>query len=260
MNNEKIILNLREKKGVSQDFLSNLLNVSRPSYASIESGKKELTVSQAQKLCDFYQISFQEFTKGDVVYLASVKSGKSVLRETEQVRIDVPQEKINVFREVLLYILNKIGGRSNVGQTVLYKLLYFIDFDFYELYEKQLIGAKYMHNHYGPTPVGFDEIIVLMKSSGEIEEVKSEYFQYPQTKYLALREANLSIIGDAVSIKHIDKVIERLADKSASELTDLSHKDVPWISARHGEVLDYEAVFYRTPETSVRTYDGRNDI
>ena len=117
-----------------------------------------------------------------------------------------------------------------------------------------------MRNHYGPTPMGFNDIIEQMKSAGDIEQVKSKHFQYPQIKFLPLKKANLSVIGDALAIKHIDKVIERLADKSAYELTELSHKDVPWISARHGEVLDYEAVFYRTPETSVRTYDGRDNI
>jgi len=259
MNKNGILLDIREKKGVSQEFLADLLDISRPTYASIESGKKELTISQAQKLCDFYQISFQELIKGKIVPLASIEKIDSVVEE-DFVRIDVPQENVAIFREVLIYILNKIGGKSNVGQTVLYKLLYFIDFDFYELYERQLIGAKYMHNHYGPTPVGFDVIIEEMKSDGELEQVQSEYFRYPQIKYLPLREANLSIIGDALAIKHIDKEIERLSDKSANELTDLSHKDVPWISASHGEVLDYEAVFYRTPETSVRTYDGGDNI
>lgn len=256
-----ILLQLREQKSVSQEFLAELLGVSRPSYVAIESGTKELTISQAQKLCDFYQVSFSEFIKGKLAPLASIQvTGQTSSENTETIRIDIPQENLAVFREVLLYVLGKIGSKVNVGQTVLYKLLYFIDFDFYELYERQLIGAKYMHNHYGPTPVGFDTIIEEMIATGELEQVKSAYFRYPQTKYLPRREANLSVIGDALAIKHIDKEIERLSDKSASELTELSHKDVPWISANQGEVLDYEAVFYRTPETSVRTYDGRDQI
>ncbi len=48
----------------------------------------------------------------------------------------------------LLYVLNKVGCKYNVGETVLYKLLYFIDFDFYEKYEEQLIGATYVKNHH----------------------------------------------------------------------------------------------------------------
>ena len=58
----------------------------------------------------------------------------------------------------------------------------------------------------------------------------------------------------AQEIKHIDQILDRLSDMSAVALSEHSHKDVPWIGAGYGETLDYEAVFYRTPETSVRTY------
>ena len=34
--------------------------------------------------------------------------------------------------------------------TVLYKLLYFIDFDYYEKFEEQLVGATYIKNHLDP--------------------------------------------------------------------------------------------------------------
>ncbi len=262
MSASNVLFTLRERKSLSQEFMAQLIDVSRPSYVAIEAGRKELTISQAQKIADFFQISFSAFIRGEISPLAELDSAERSVQQAaaDELRISIPQHKTAVFREVLLYILNKVGGKPNVGQTVLYKLLYFIDFDFYELYEKQLIGAKYIHNHYGPTPVGFNEIIEQMQADGELEQVDSDYFNFPQTKYLARREADLAVIGDAVAIKHIDKEIERLADKSANELTELSHKDVPWISAQHGELLDYEAVFYRTAETSQRAYGSGTDL
>ena len=60
--------------------------------------------------------------------------------------------------------------------TVLYKLLYFIDFDYYEKFEEQLVGATYIKNHFGPTPVEFKKIVESMESKGELETVKSKYF------------------------------------------------------------------------------------
>jgi hypothetical protein len=38
------------------------------------------------------------------------------------------------------------------------------------------------------------------------------------------------------------------------QLSALSHKDVPFITAQEGKPLDYESVFYRTKDTSVREY------
>jgi uncharacterized phage-associated protein len=52
-------------------------------------------------------------------------------------------------------------------------------------------------------------------------------------------------------LQHIDRVLERLSDKTATELSELSHKDIPWIGTKMREVIDYEAVFYRTADTSV---------
>ena len=177
-----------------------------------------------------------------------------------EIRISVPQKNLNKFKEVLLYVLSKVGGKPNVGETVLYKLLYFIDFDYYERYEEQLVGATYIKNHHGPTPVEFKSIVGEMIRNGEIAQVARKYFNYPQRKYLPIRESDLTKLKDARELQHIYEVLARLGDKNATELSEYSHEDVPWIIAKDGKPLDYEAVFYRTPKTSVRNYDdGHND-
>jgi uncharacterized phage-associated protein len=167
-------------------------------------------------------------------------------------RIDVPQKNSLKFREVILYILNKIGAKPNIGETVLYKLLYFIDFDYYEKYEVQLIGATYRKNKFGPTPLEFKAIIQQMKKAEDLMIVTGKYFEYPQTKYLPLRSAKLSVLN-AQEISLIDQVLERLSDKNASQISEYSHQDVPWLSTLDGQSIPYESVFYRTPAYSVRT-------
>ena len=96
-----------------------------------------------------------------------------------------------------------------------------------------------------------------MESKGELETVKSKYFLHEQTKYLPRREPDISVLN-AKEIKHIDEVLARLSDKSATELSEYSHKDIPWIGTKDGKIMNYESVFYRTPETSVRIYADDN--
>ena len=89
---------------------------------------------------------------------------------------------------------------------------------------------------------------------GEIEKIKSKYFQHEQKKYLPRRPADLKILS-AQEIQHIDEVLARLAWKNAAELSDYSHSDTPWRVHKMGEEISYETVFYRDDDHSVRNYE-----
>ncbi|MCX6736157.1 MAG: DUF4065 domain-containing protein [Candidatus Parcubacteria bacterium] len=264
MINPTILHKMRKKNGLSQGFIAEKLGLSRPSYVAIEKGERELTLSQAEKLAGIFDMSFERLICGDnkeiqVTLKEEKKNPPAGGGKEPEMRVSVPAEKVEKFKESLLYILGKVGGKPNVGMTVLYKLLYFIDFDYYEKYEEQLIGALYIKNHYGPTPVAFAKIVTQMEKEGAIEQVKSKYFEHEQTKYLPHKRADVSDFT-AREIKHIDEVLERLSDKTATELSNLSHKDIPWIVAEEGRPINYESVFYRTEETSVREYDEQDAI
>lgn len=41
-------------------------------------------------------------------------------------------------------------------------------------------------------------------------------------------------------------------------ISQYSHNDIPWLGTEDKEIIDYEAVFYRTPVYSVRTYIEEN--
>ena len=116
-----------------------------------------------------------------------------------------------------------------------------------------MIGATYIKNHYGPTPVEFKKITDQMEKDQELFRVTDQYFQFPQTKYLPLREPDLSKIN-ANEIKLIDDVLEKLSHFNANQISEYSHGDVPWLTTEIGETIDYESVFYRTKPYSVRSY------
>lgn len=249
---------MREKAGLSQEYMARELQMSRPSYALVENGRKELTLTQAKRLADLLDITLDSLIEGKPVALSEVKleKDKKIKVDAElTVRVNVPQKNLKKFKEVLLYILEKVGGKPNVGQTVLYKLLYFIDFDYYEKFEEQLIGATYIKNHFGPTPVEFAKVVSRMIADGEVEEVKSTYFKHEQKKYLSRKSSDLSILT-AREKEHIDEVLARLSDKSAKALSDYSHKDTPWEVAKPGRPIEYEHVFYRDDAHSVREYES----
>lgn len=245
------IKRLREEAGKSQEEVAEFLSVPRVSISALESGKRDLSSIELAKISELFGISVDHILSGEDEYqLISIERRPKEATE----RIAIPKLKKNKFKEVLLYILEKTAGKPNVGQTVLYKLLYFIDFNYYEKFEEQLTGAKYIRNHYGPTPLAFRDVIKEMKQSGEVGMDCNKYHGKEQTKYIALRRPDLRAINGAEK-EVIDDVIQKLSDMNATQISAYSHDDTPWAIAKDNEPIDYEAVFYRSPQYSVREYD-----
>jgi len=247
------IKKLREERGISQQRLAELMGVSRPTISQIENGERKICIDELMKLSEIFGISVEILLGLEKQPEVILKEKKKEKKTKPQIRINVPQKNLEKFKEVFLYILNKVGSKPNIGETVIYKLLYFIDFNFYEKYEEQLIGATYIKNKYGPTPLEFKKIIDIMIKNQEIEKIESSYFEYPQTKYLPLRKPDLSKLK-ANEIEMIDSVLNKLSDMNATQISEYSHNDVPWLTTEEEEIIEYESVFYRTPPYSVREY------
>lgn len=250
------IKGFRESAGISQQELAEKLDISRPTVSQMESGERKVAADELIKLSGIFNLSVDGLLDLEKQPTVTLMEDKEKKQAKTQLRINVPQKNLKKFKEVLLYILDKVGSKSNVGETVVYKLLYFMDFNFYEKYEEQLIGATYRKNHFGPTPVEFKKIVDKMIAAKEIEKVESSYFSHPQTKYLPLRKPDLSGLK-ANEIAIIDEVLHRFSDMNAKQISDYSHGDVPWLTAEDGGIIEYESVFYRTAPYSMREY-GRD--
>lgn len=246
------IRELREAKGWQQDELAQKMGLSRETLSGIENGRRHVKAEELGRFADVLGVSSDQLLGRIALDKVNLEKIYPQERAVEAMRINVPAKNLQKFKEVLLYVLNKVGARSNVGETVIYKLLYFIDFDFYEKYEEQLIGATYKKNTYGPTPVEFMSIVNEMIVDREIEKVKSSFYQKEQKKYLPLRAARLGILS-ARELSLIDEVLSRLGDKNASQISEYSHGDIPWKVTEDMGIIDYETVFYRAPEYSVRS-------
>jgi transcriptional regulator with XRE-family HTH domain len=247
------ITKLRKMKGLSQEDLAKNIKISRPSLAQIELGNRSVDIFELQKLSLVLEFSLDDFMSKDfpVSHDIDVKEEKGARKEEE--RISVPKLQVNKFKNVLLYILERCAGKPNVGETVLYKLLYFSDFNYYELYEEHLTGAKYRKLPYGPVPQKLDTIIGQMIQKGQLQRVKTEYRNYPQTRYLPLEKADLTALR-ASEKEVIDRVIEQMSDWSAAAISNYSHMDMPWLASKEGEEINYELAFYRDAPFSVRNY------
>lgn len=247
----KRIAGIRKSKGFSQQELAHSIGVSRPSLAQIELGNRNLLVIELLRLSEVLQISIQEFLSEKPLNDHLVLSEPSANYITE--RKQTTTQKCGKLENILLYVLERCAGKPNVGETVLYKLLYFADFNYYELYEEHLTGAAYKKLPFGPVPFEVDALINGMINSGMIQRIKTTYHTFAQTRFLPLVKPDLTQFK-ASEKEILDAVINQMSDWSASAISRYSHMDLPWRATKDGEIIDYELAFYREAPFSVRTY------
>ena len=261
MNMEKLITQneigervakLRKLKGFSQEELAKSIQISRPSLAQMELGNRSIDVLELQKLGLILSFSLDHFLSKDfkVNRYDEILERESVVQEE---RIAVPMLQVEKFKNVLLYILERCAGKPNVGETVLNKLLYFSDFNHFEMYEVHLTGAKYRKLPFGPVPQNLDAILAQMMEQAQIQRVKTDFHGFPQTRFLPLIKADLTQLK-ASETEIIDQVLQQMSHWSATAISNYSHQDIPWRVSKEGEEINYELVFYREAPFSVRNY------
>ena len=169
-------------------------------------------------------------------------------------RISTPTLNVEKFKNVLLYILERCAGKPNVGEKVLGMLLYFSDFNNYEIYEEQLTGATYRKLPNGPVPDELELILFQMVEERQLHRVITAYQGSPQTRYMPLVKPDLTkLLASEVGV--IDKVIAQMGDWSETMIRRYAHGDRPWEVTADNEELNYELAFYRGVPYTVRVYE-----
>lgn len=227
---------LREGFGLTQDFVAKKVGLSRQAVLAIESGKRGVEGTELAKLVEVLK------TSADFLLTENQESVVVSLAEHPQIVFNPTK-----LRNLILYMLARCGGKPNVGETVLYKLFYFIDFDSFETTGKPIIGLKYLKFQYGPVPNAREylEVIKEMQDKSELKIIKQNYGNFFQKKYVAFAEPD----ADAFSYEElmlINNVIDRLSDMTARQITEYVHEDAPWKFSPVEGIIDYRLVFERT--------------
>ena len=123
----KRIKKLRDEADLSQEKFSQMLKMKRVSISQIENGVRKLTAEEIAKIAKLFNISTDALLNLEEDIKVILEEGKKITpKKKREIRISVPQKNVEKFKEVLLYILNKVGSKPNIGETVIYKILYLI--------------------------------------------------------------------------------------------------------------------------------------
>lgn len=148
------------------------------------------------------------------------------------------------YKNVILFFANKITN-GTLGKLKLMKLLYFLDFDFYEKYGKSVTNDEYLRFENGPVPRMAEKILKEM-NGGEIKISKRKIAPgyNDQQSIEPLKEFDMHLFSQEELV-----MMEEISDKwekfSGSEMKNASHGEAPWIATKANDVIDYNLTYYR---------------
>ena len=190
----------------------------------------------------------------DFIYLRSIIGVSDMVKFSDIVKKTRDKNfDFKKFKQVVHFFISRTSSLDNIGKKALFKILYFNDFNYYELHEKKLTGEVYAKLEHGPAPRHFDEVISELKDEGKVVETKATYYGRTQIRYMSPTKPDVSLL-DANELEHLEDTLCRYSSMNGGQIEALSHKDMPWEIAKINKNLDYEMVFYRDPAMSVREY------
>lgn len=164
---------------------------------------------------------------------------KALVRTTNKskMRISKPTFNPEKFREAILFVLDKTGG---LCEEKLARILYFIDFDYYEVVEEHLMGATYRKKAIYASTSKLKPTLRELIKTGKVEK--------GITKYFSLKKPDLSLFNKGEKFM-LDEVTEHYFRGPEWDPTQI---DAPIMATKQNCTINYEAAFYRTPSFCAR--------
>jgi transcriptional regulator with XRE-family HTH domain len=231
------IKTLRESLNITQEQLANFIWIWRVTLANLESWKRALKSKEMEKILEFFELTPEDFWEAYVEDAVSIKKDENY-----------------VLKNLVLYISERLSMKENFWETLLNKLLYFSDFDYYERHGNSITWKKYHKLPYWPVPDKIKNILEEMHNDWLISLSKTKFFWKTQTKILPLIShdknflENVEVEKDCLSpIEIINSVLDRFGSWTANAVSDWSHWDTPYKATKNiWDEISLWLSFYRT--------------
>ncbi len=222
------ITSLRKEKGFSQAEIAEKLNISRTSYIDVEKGKRELSVSELERLASIFGLSIEQILSGS---FSNYEKYKQMI--LSYLRMDITAKK-----------------DGKVPKTKLAKLLYLADFAWYYEHLESMSGMQYRRIKHGPVPDAFFRAVDELEESGKIVVERktddgkdmmliSESETNKNEKIKSLSKEELSLLKE---------IAKKWQDKKTKDIVNFTHNQLPYFLCREDELIPYELITQEDPD------------
>jgi len=148
------------------------------------------------------------------------------------------------YKNAVLFFANKICN-GTLGKLKLMKLLYYLDFDFFEKYGRSITGDEYLRFEHGPVPRMGEKILKQMQGKDiKIVSRKMPKGYNDQQHIEATKEFDPAVFTNE-EILMLEEIAGKWEKFTGAEMKMASHGEAPWIATKTDEVIDYNLAYYR---------------
>ena len=247
----------RETLGLTGEELAKAMGKTKSLISKLESGARR----PSDKILKFYE---DYVFPGSKAFMQAVETAFREKRISEKEYEDIKHKiegkldndvetnsidkKIEIIRTEYGFKPSKYNGRAlfskkflsivqtimktkkSVDKMMLFKLLFYIDAEYFEHYGVSLTGLRYIANNYGPTPFDYDLILSLLKEAKILKEEDG--------KYTLVENGDSFDDLETHTKEFILKVLE-IYDCDGIELSKMSHQEPVWEKTGKKKIIQF---------------------
>lgn len=145
-----------------------------------------------------------------------------------------------------------IGANPHVrdlGETKLWKLIYFIDVAALRELGRTLTGSDFIRYEHGPVPSRGEKSLKQLNRDGDISIVQEQFPAYRINRVVASTPPAEKLFS-ADELQLIGRICRAYGGRTATYLSELSHREPAWHYAGHLDKLSPELMLYGAAEDS----------
>ena len=148
------------------------------------------------------------------------------------------------YKNAVLFFARKIQN-GTLGKLKMMKLLYFLDFDFFEKFGRSITGDEYLRFENGPVPHMGEKILKEMNGK-EIKITKRKVGEgYNDQMHIeALTDFDVNVF-EKEELLMLEEIASKWEKFTGAEMKNASHGEAPWIATKPDDVIDYNLALYR---------------
>lgn len=243
------IAHIRKQLSLSQAEFAELLGMPRSALTQVELGNRSIKVEELTRLAPHLTGTLNQFLDPSAdlgadrtVYARYHRSRPSGAEEPEVgydvvERNPIPVLHAGKLEQALRYFIQHVPASEPSTNSAMVALMYFAEFQFYELYEVHFCGVSFQRVPHGLAASEVAEALFQIRQTLGIEDALSgPGFKSLKPDLRAFNGAEYEVLR---------AVIDRFGAFDASALMELVKRDLPWEATQDGANLDYELAWYR---------------